>query len=53
MQKSAQPQKAPQRQQRDRFEPLADKLHKSEPFWMGALGTGRSSALLQKADQKR
>jgi hypothetical protein len=38
MQKSAQPPKSPSRSQRDGFEPLADKAHKSEPFWMAALG---------------
>ncbi|WP_374432052.1 hypothetical protein [Ideonella dechloratans] len=53
MQKSAQPPKSPSRTQRDGFEPLADKAHKSEPFWMAALGSPRSHARLQKADQKR
>ncbi|MCA6215183.1 hypothetical protein KGA65_01390 [Ideonella sp. B7] len=52
MQKSAQPPKSPARRQ-DSFEPLADKAHKSEPFWMAALGNARSHARLQKADQKR
>jgi hypothetical protein len=54
MQKSAQPPKSPSRSQRDGFEPLADKAHKSEPFWMAALGNpaatpackGRSEALI-------
>jgi hypothetical protein len=54
MQKSAQPQPAaPRRAVRDSFEPLSDKAHKSEPFWMAALGSGLSLARLRKADQKR